>query len=533
MPVRKPFSIRPGISLLVLLIIVSTSTLRSQNQNLSGGLVFDGEPYIAINPQNPQHMVVAWMGYVFQQRICIKTRISSDGGKNWNSAVTIPHVDENYTSADPSLAFDGEGNLFISYIDHNDETAGAVFTRKSADGGLSWGEAVPVIYFDSDPGKLPIDRPWISIDRSNGPNHGTIYITTMNAKGADGPPYHPYLTTSTDQGATFGQWRTVDSTGWLSGSLISRPMPAPAVSSSGTFHCVYPSYVLSQGILPCYILASSSNAGIGFSYRNVLSAPGSVAVTDTSAKKGYLLRANPANPDELAFLHLSNEYGDSDVICRISLDEGETWNDGTRVNDDNPGNGRMQDLVWAAYDQDGDLAVTWRDRRNAPDTGYAASYEFYGAVKLKNSDTFSPNFRISDLQVPFDDLLFSNGNDFMCCEMQNDTITVVWGDTRNGKLNIWLQRSKTDGTLLSSQKLSEEKLPEFSVIQSGDNTLIIRSSRIRSCSLYSAKGELVHRQSPKNPADEILLDTQSLPSGLYVITAFTAYGPVKSVILVR
>ena len=32
------------------------------NTNLSNGLLFDGEPFIALNPTNPQNLVAAWMG---------------------------------------------------------------------------------------------------------------------------------------------------------------------------------------------------------------------------------------------------------------------------------------------------------------------------------------------------------------------------------------------------------------------------------------------------------------------------------------
>lgn len=530
---HNPVSIRPRFSLLVILIILNTAAAWSQNRNLSGGIVFDGEPFLAVNPQNPQHMVVAWMGYVFLNRISIKTRVSFNGGQSWSNTVTIPHAADGYTSADPSLDFDGAGNVFLSYIDHDDEEAGAVYLRKSTDGGFSWETEVPVIYFDSDPGKLPIDRPWISIDRSGGANHGNIYITTMNAKGADGPPYHPYLTVSENNGLSFGDWRTIDTTGWFSGPFIPQPMPTPVVVADGKLHCIYPSYVLSQGILPRYIIAGSNNAGNSFEYNTVFASSTSVAVTDTSAKKGYLLRSNPADAEELAFLYLSTEYGDPDVICRISGDGGSTWSDGIRVNDDLPGNGRMQDLVWAAYDQDGDLAVTWRDRRNAQDTGYAASYEIWGAVKLKNTDNFTSNFRISDLQVPFDDILLTNGNDFMCCGLRDDTISAVWGDTRNGTLNIWMQRTTINGTLVSSQNLSGEPLPELTVIQSGDKKMTLRSSGIKSYSVFSASGQLLLRQELTNPVDEITLNPPDFPTGLYIIKAVTAYGPVKSGVIIR
>ena len=35
----------------------------AQNINLSEGLFFEGEPFIALNPNDNQHLVVAWMGF--------------------------------------------------------------------------------------------------------------------------------------------------------------------------------------------------------------------------------------------------------------------------------------------------------------------------------------------------------------------------------------------------------------------------------------------------------------------------------------
>ncbi len=517
--------------LCTLILLFQTST--AQNRNLSGGIVFDGEPYLAVNPQNPQHMVVAWMGYVFLNRIMIKTRASFDGGKTWSIVQNTPHVAEGYTSADPSMAFDSNGNIFLCLIDHHPNlTSGAVYVRKSTDGGLNWGNPVPVIDQNSDPGKLPIDRPWICIDRSGGANDGNVYVTTINAQGASGPPYHPYFIRSVNNGESFEQWRYADTTGWLSGSLVRKPMPSPVVSSDGTFYCTYPSYVLSQGLLPKFILASSSEAGTGFTYHTVYTSASSVAVSDTSAKKGYLLRSNPVNPRHLAFFNLSNENGDADVYFRESFDSGLTWSQGVRINDDPLGNGRMQDLIWAAFDTDGDLVATWRDRRNAPDTGYAASYEIYGSVRLKNSTTFSANFRISDTSVSFDDVLYENGNDFMCVELVNDTISAVWGDTRNGKLNIWFQRTTIEGNMVSIHQLADEELLLIKVIQTNRNTLLIKAENILSINLFNLAGRVI-RSADLRGKNTGVIDVSSLPVAVYLIKVDTRDGTITQKVFIH
>ena len=51
----------------------------SQNTLVSGGNIFEGEPYLVINPQNQQHLVAAWMGFQLNQKICIKSAVSMDG----------------------------------------------------------------------------------------------------------------------------------------------------------------------------------------------------------------------------------------------------------------------------------------------------------------------------------------------------------------------------------------------------------------------------------------------------------------------
>lgn len=431
----------------------------AQNQNLSNGVVFDGEPYLAINPNNSQHLVVAWMGFVPFQRIQIKVRVSFDGGQNWGNTTRIPHISNIFSSADPSLTFDNAGNVYLAYVDFNAlRDSGAVYVRRSTDGGITWGNPSEVIDIHAEPGKKPIDRPWLVADQSNGIHQGNLYITTMNAKGASAP-FHPYFMTSADQGNHWQPWRYADTSGWSAGFLISQPMPSPVVGADGVFHCAYPSWVLSQNPKPQYLLASSTDAGQHFSHHTIFDTPD--VFSDSLAKKGYLLIANPANADHLAFFYLDVLHGDADVFMRETLDSGASWSSPLRINDDPVGNNRMQDLLWADFDRDGDLAVCWRDRRNAPDSTYATDSEIWCASRRKDAADFSPNFPISDAAVPYDSVLASSGNDFMNVKLRNDTLYAVWGDVRTGKLNIWFEkRALPDPSPVAIAQPVSETLPE-------------------------------------------------------------------------
>ncbi len=507
---------------LILCIIFGYTTLFAQNQNISNGVVFDGEPFLAINPYNTQHMVVAWMGWKLFEQIVIKTRVSYDAGKSWSEAVPLLHVSPSFSSADPSLAFDHEGNVFVSYIDYNKlADSGGVFIRKSLDGGLSWNDPVKVIDMHSDVGKKPIDRPWMVIDRSDGPNQGTIYISTMNAKGAVAP-FNPYLNYSSDGGETWEPWQYIDATGWLAGSLIPQPMPTPAISANGVFRCIYPSYVFVQNTLPQFIHASFDNETSGFEYHTVYESAENVS--DTLSKKGYLIRANPVDEAHLVFFFLSMENGDIDVYFAESLNNGIEWTVPLRVNDDEVGNGIMQDLLWADFDEDGDLVVTWRDRRNAIDTGYTVPSEIWGSVRWKDSLDFSINFRISDTIVAYDSVLALSGNDFMCVAFHDDTLNAVWGDTRNGTLNIWLQRMAVADSLVSDIFLIDSSsLPSVSYFPNpATSSITLKGSELSKIELYDLNGRKVLEKRLSKSIEEISLE--EIADGTYIINIESSFG---------
>ncbi|HEV2246179.1 MAG TPA: sialidase family protein, partial [Terriglobia bacterium] len=137
------------------------------------------EPSVAINPRNPQQVVVA---YQTGARIAF----SEDGGTNWSAARdTMPR---NYAvSGDVSVAYDNNGHAFLCYIafdklgteeywGHN-ATRNGVFVRRSLDGGMTWQQpAVPVVEHATKPGIPFEDKPYIVADNTKGPYAGNLYV---------------------------------------------------------------------------------------------------------------------------------------------------------------------------------------------------------------------------------------------------------------------------------------------------------------------------------------------------------------------
>ena len=524
---------------IILLSLIESSSINAQsaNINISNGTTYDGEPYIAVNPTNNQNMVVAWMGLALGgiPRVAIKSKTTFDGGATWNNLVVHPHGGATLHSADVSMTFRNDGTLFISYIDYSEITdSGGIYIQQSTDGGVTWTSPVQVWRVTEDLQKEPIDRPWLVIDNSATANAGTLYITTKPAPGIP-PPNRPYLKVSADSGQTWSAFRYVDSTGYLVGNFIAAPMGAPAVTSDGALCIAYPCYVTSQSIYPQINLAKSYNRALGFNYTNIYT--GLLGTVDTNYKGGYRLAADPVNANRLCFATVANLHGDPDIFAITSSNGGTTWAAPVRVNDDSLHNGVGQDMVWAQYSANGDLLVTWRDRRNAADTGFYQASDFYAAVSHNNGATFGENVRLSNVTAAFDSVLMQSGNDFMSCYLVDDTINAVWGDVRSGKLNIYfVKASDSTGINTGVVTIAEEDAYDAVVypVPAKDYFTVALPGVVEKfdIELLNTEGKILMKKEHLSSGDKV--NCAQLPSGNYFLKIYTRNSVnLKQVVILK
>jgi hypothetical protein len=516
---------------LLLFAILSFSLNAQNNVQVSTGTFFEGEPYLAIHPTNQQHLVAAWMGFQLNNKVVIKSSVSTNGGVTWSTPTWQPHEQTNWSSADPSLAFHHSGTLYMSYIDYDNEahSAGKIVLRKSIDGGLTWGNAVEAISTADCPNKLCIDRPWIAVDNSGTSTDGTIYITSMNANQPTlvTPPYNPYVTVSIDNGASFAPPRFLDTLDFLAGSTVLQPMPTPTVTSNGKFYAIYPSYLPSQSPFARLILASSTNACLDVNHQIAFQSASPFLAnnaTNLLLKAGYLLRSNPNDPNHLAYFFLSDLDGDADIKMMETTNAGTSWSAVKRVNQDPIANGKLQDLVWAAFDEDGDLVVCWRDRRNGNGNTFDVASEIYCTHRYNNSTTFEPDYAINPL-VPHDAVLEEKGNDFMNVQVKSDTAYAIWGDVRNGSLRIYLNKWSIRTGTSSLTNIYEDKQLNLSP-NPVENAVQIPASMVgRNFQLFSQNGQLLE----EGKFTEQHFNCEKLRSGAYF---FRAIGD-KDVVVLR
>lgn len=162
---------------------------------------FQTEPSIAVDPKDPDHLVMSTIDYNFPSN---SSYVSIDGGETWQGPFQSKYVREDLGAAgDPVVAFDRSGKVHSIGISIGDEefaigplvaflNISSIFITNSADGGFTWTEPIDTIRsgLSSDTREDPegrtrgsvrlsfLDKPWLSV----GPNptkkdQDNMYIT--------------------------------------------------------------------------------------------------------------------------------------------------------------------------------------------------------------------------------------------------------------------------------------------------------------------------------------------------------------------
>lgn len=510
------------ILVLILFTRIGTGLIYAQgnDQPITSNVYFDGEPYLIAKPGEPHKLTVAWMGFNLPDglRITIRSRTSTDGGLTWSAPVSLPHLDPAYGSADPTMTYGPDGTLYLVYIDFKrNPDAGKIVICRSTDSGLTWTGPDDVLDISEDFPERPIDRPWLIADRTTGTHSGNLYVTSKPAPWIPAPN-RAYHKRSTDGGISWSGIRFVDTTQYLIGSLIQQPMTCPIVYADGKYGMLYPSYVASQNIYGVLYQALSSDGGQTFQYNTAIINP--QGVQDTNYKAVYRVMAHPTDPNQAFFVGTSITHGDPDILLSRTTDQGLTWSPFIRVNQDALANGKSQDMVWATYNEQGHIAVVWRDRRNDPGTGFFVSSEIYGAVSKDGGLTFPDEFALSSVPAAFDSILLESGNDILGVEFCGDTVYAAWGDVRTGKLNIYFSRKVLGGSTAQVQVLNQDTYPQINLVPNpiGNAGTIHIAPEIIGCTwdIVDSQGRKVLEGKSEKAKEEINLE--GLSPGTYILT---------------
>jgi hypothetical protein len=241
-----PGSPRSGSAMAPQVPFRSAAPAFSRNQLLSrqiGLFPLNTEPNIAVDPLDPDHLVVGVIDYNFPS---LSSYVSFDGGETWEGPNQLRYFPEDLTAAgDPVVAFDRDGNVYMASISLGLEEfrlgnlvssteISSIVVSKSEDDGLTWGDAVSTARSTVETTSAPdesgrergevaadfLDKPWMAIGPNpDDPEHDIIYIAYTEFKTRFTTLYAdelPFLTSpvtettirvvhSTDGGATWSE----------------------------------------------------------------------------------------------------------------------------------------------------------------------------------------------------------------------------------------------------------------------------------------------------------------------------------------
>jgi len=385
------------------------------------------EPHIAVNPNDPDHLVVGMIDYNFPS---ITSYVSIDGGVTWEG----PHQggylpDDRVSGGDPVLAFDREENLYMVSISLGIEefSVGPVYTSalvssiavaRSTDGGYSWPDIVSTDRSDVklseqqiDPsGRLRgsvsvgfLDKPWITV----GPHpsdlqKNVIYVTYVDfivsyqiIYSGELPLLLPRemtttikLVSSEDKGVTwsdpvavspvvrrvFGEVPTPSDVPGMFGTDRVVQGPRPVVGNDGTLYVAWFDSTddgSMKGLGEIHV-ARSTDGGKSFSKPVITSVFNELPFRPRNAFFRYWGSVFPrlaiGPEDELYLVYTARPAerirDDGDIFFISSVDRGESWSKPVRLNADEEDN--LQFFPEIDVDSNGTIHVMWGDMRGDP-----------------------------------------------------------------------------------------------------------------------------------------------------------------------
>ncbi len=479
------------------------------------------EPSIAIDPTNPDRMVIGWRQFDdvtndFRQAGYAYTL---DGGEVW----TFPgKIDAGVFRSDPVLAADNNGNIFYNSL----TVSGSSFycdVYKMEPGSTDWDEGTYA---------LGGDKQWMTVDQTEEMGEGNIYAFWTSYYSIC---YPDFFTRSTDEGDSYEDCVSIMGTPYW-GTLATGP--------DGT---LYVGGYSDQG----FIVSKSStaqNSGwpVSWDSFSVVDLDGWIAAREGPNPDGLLgqtwVAVDNSDGDYSGYVYLlcsverSSNDDPLDVMFARSTDGGITWDNPVRINQDISTH-NWQWFGTMSVAPDGRIDVVWLDTRDNPYTYFSALYYSYS---IDGGETFSEDEKISDSFNPH--LGWPQQNkmgDYFQMISDVDYAHLAWANTLNGEQDVYYTRinpwfvgidEKSDNGLLLRvfpNPAKDELKVNYQSGMSGETEV----------QLLNLMGKTVYSTGKTHPAPgqhHLTINTAYLPEGVYFLRVSSkAQNAVKRVVLMR
>ncbi len=436
-----------------------------------GAIPYQNEPTVAVNPLDPDHVVVGAHDY---DTPCVVSYVSFDGGETWRGPFHADLAVEDSFCSDPVLAFDRDGNVYYAYLSIGTrplrvgqlllvaEVSSAVVSI-SRDGGITWEgpyiASTGIVEQGQNSASITfIDKIWMNVgpDPFN-PERDNIYVTYTEFRliypFLDQYPFVAApiievsikLVVSYDGGKTWTRPVAVSPVYRYPAGELDRPIVQGsniAVAKDGTLYIAYYDSMSDgpfKGLFSPYVTVSYDG---GRSFEGPYAVvPGGTWEQDFFLKPTYFrswssmfpfIAVSPNNSKEvyIVFGALGEAGGDrSDVYFSKSTDGGKTWREPKRVNDDLTL--RNQFFPTLTVSPNGTIHIIWGDMRDDPNN---YRYHIYYTKSGDGGETFMENSRVSDYPSnPGRGIPIFIG-DYFGIAATNEDVYIVWTDSRSGEV---------------------------------------------------------------------------------------------------
>jgi len=438
-----------SITVIVVLLAATTAAPPSPSaQAVDEHVVSDAgplvEPHLAVDPADPEGLLVAAIKVEGPTRWRVNAWRSSDAGVTWTS-VPLPGRDTSRLSADPWVGFGPEGRAYVSHlarvpIDERRTRVG-IQLHRSRDAGRTFGESAIVPWGDG----LSFDHPTFDIDWTTGPSRGTVHLAASQGAWTRGRMAVYRIGTS--------RWRVEshapDTAGGFRYNNFNEVNGDVTVLEDGGI--VYPYFEISRIIDNRDQMLAHRRLWVVMSHDGgqTFSSPFLVAEHAMGQFPRLVVDRGRSSHRGRLYMVWRGTTGDTAVYLSTSDNHGEWWSAPRRL----AVSARASDSRWRtpslAVTPDGVVAVSWYELEGDPTRG---CYRVRAAVSRDGGLTFGderivgrvpscpqgPRNLVGPDSAPFDVARrWPGGGDYGALAAGADgRLHVVWADARDGRFEL-------------------------------------------------------------------------------------------------
>jgi hypothetical protein len=396
----------------------------------------EAEPYLAVNPTNAKNVVAVWQQDLWSNGggRGVAAGVSFDGGNSWREVVipgiTLVSGGPYQRAADNWLSFAPNGDLYEITLAGNVTSANghpvikdnAVLVSKSTDGGLTWGDPIPVVQDESS--VRFDDKDSITADPTNSNFVYAVWHRINNFQTANNSVTK--FARSTDGGLTWEAARDIFSSPNNDTDIGHQILVRPDGALIDLF-----TEITTHGNGPALQLMALRSTDKGLTWSGPIPAAQLLPVgthdpdTGQATDQAEFLAHYAVDPDNgnLYAVWTDGRFSNfqyNGIAFTMSTDGGLMWSAPIRINqtpDTIPAADRQAFLPAVAVAVDGTVAVTYYDfRNNTSAAGVPTDYwliHAHPADGLTNPASWHEENRLTDASFDFEQGAIRFGGNFV------------------------------------------------------------------------------------------------------------------------